>query len=329
MLFRSGSIESKSMLTSVIKSTHGNYLVKIWLSTVDNDELVHTMLTWLAVILVLLFLVFFCINWYVSRTLWKPFYQTVEVLQSFRASDKQKPALQNSSITEFSELNNSAMGMMQKMQTDFKNQKQFTENASHEMQTPLAVIRNKIELLVQSENLNKTESELILSIDDAASKLSRLNKSLLLLSKIENRQFAEQDNVSLTNIIDESLALFEEHIAEKNITIAKNIIYNKVLRINPDLCMVLVNNLLQNAIRHNIQNGVVEINLDEKKLAVINTGNPLPINADKIFERFQKNPASPESTGLGLAIAKEIAEASDFSLHYKYVPNKHVFEIVF
>ena len=324
-----GDGDTKSMLTCVIKTKHGNYLVKIWLGTVDNDELVHTMLTWLAVILVLLFLVFFCINWYVSRTLWKPFYQTVEVLQSFRASDKKNPALQNSSITEFSELNNSAMSMMQKMQADFKNQKQFTENASHEMQTPLAVIRNKIELLVQSENLNKTESELILSIDDAASKLSRLNKSLLLLSKIENRQFAEQDNVSLTNIIDESLLLFEEHIAEKNITVAKNIIYNKVLRINPDLCMVLVNNLLQNAIRHNLQNGVVEINLDEKKLAVINTGNPLPINADKIFERFQKNPASPESTGLGLAIAKEIAEASNFSLQYKYVTNKHVFEIVF
>ena len=123
-----GDGDTKSMLTCVIKTKHGNYLVKIWLGTVDNDELVHTMLTWLAVILVLLFLVFFCINWYVSRTLWKPFYQTVEVLQSFRASDKKNPALQNSSITEFSELNNSAMSMMQKMQADFKNQKQFTEN---------------------------------------------------------------------------------------------------------------------------------------------------------------------------------------------------------
>ncbi len=322
-----GDTDLKAMLTTIIKTKHGNYLVKIWLSTVDNDELVSTILTWLAIILVLIFIVFFYINWYVSRTLWKPFYRIVEVLNSFRSSDKEKPELQNSSITEFKELNNSVNGMMEKMMSDFNNQKQFTENASHEMQTPLAIIKNKIELLIQSENLSKAESEIISSVDNAADKLSRLNKSLLLLSKIENRQFNQEDNISLNEIIEESLIQFEDLIAEKNITVKKNIRESVTLRINPDLCMVLVNNLLQNAIRHNIQNGVIEINLNEKEFSISNSGLPLAVERNKIFERFQKNPASVESTGLGLSIAKEIAEASRLSLKYHFESEKHFFII--
>ena len=219
--------------------------------------------------------------------------------------------------------------MIDKMMQDFIFQKQFTENASHEMQTPLAVIRNKIELLIQSENLNKTESDLILSINDAVSKLSRLNKSLLLLAKIENHQFKGEADISLVKIIDESLLLFEDHLAEKNIKVIKAYHDNIKLFINPDLCMVFVNNLMQNAIRHNTQNGSIEILLDKNHFSISNTGKALAIDPSKIFQRFQKDPGSIDSTGLGLAIAKEIAVASGLTFEYDYWDLKHNFSLKF
>ena len=178
-----------TLLTAVIKTRSGNYTIRVWLKTLEVDEFMEGIIASLFVILILLLMAFILINWWVSRTVWKPFYKTVETLQSFNPSDKEKPALHESHVKEFSELNFSVNRMMDKMITDFKSQKQFTENASHEMQTPLAVIKSKIELLIQSDKLEDKENDLISSIDVAVTKLERLNKSLLLLTKIENHQF--------------------------------------------------------------------------------------------------------------------------------------------
>lgn len=324
-----GDLADVQMLSTVLKTDKGKYLLQLWRSTLDNDELISNAITSQVLILVFLFIVFLGINWWVSRTLWKPFYSTIKTLQLFRASTGEKPVLQHTPIKEFSELNNSVTGMMEKMMSDFKSQKQFTENASHEMQTPLSVIKAKIELLVQSDKLGETEANLILMIDNAVTKLSRLNKSLLLLTKIENHQFNVEENVSLNQVINDSLALFQEHIEEKKIKVIKITSTEIKLHINPDLCLVLINNILQNAIRHNIQNGVIEIDLWEKQLTICNTGQTRPLNASKIFERFQKNTSSVESLGLGLAIAKEIADTNGLLLQYKYVLNKHYFILGF
>lgn len=317
------------MLTTVLKTQNGNYLLKLWRSTLDTEELARGMMVMLAIILIFFLMIFFAVNWWVSRTLWKPFYSTIQSLQNFRASDKEKPTLQNTVIIEFSELNVTVSAMMDKLISDFNSQKQFTENASHEMQTPLAVIKSKIELLIQSDKLGEKEHDLIIGIDDASAKLARLNQSLLLLTKIENRQWKTEENISLNKIINDSLGQFEEHIEAKKITVTKIFSEDVILCINPDLCFILVSNLLQNAIRHNIHNGFIEINLQEKQLAISNTGQPLPMDASKIFKRFQKNSSSPESLGLGLAIAKEISDASGLMLQYKYELNNHRFILSF
>lgn len=313
------------LLIATVKTAHGNFVIRAWRSTIEFDELFDGIATALFLILLLLLLIFFLINWWVTRTLWQPFYQTVAALKSFRASENEKPILLTPSVKEFTELNKSVTAMMDKMIADFKSQKQFTENASHEMQTPLAVIRTKIDLLIQSENIGETETNLILAIDDASSKLSRLNKALLLLTKIENRQFKKVENVSLNKVLNDSLELFNEHLEAKKITVTKIITSEVSTRINPDLCFVLINNILQNAIRHNIQNGFIEIKLEAERLTISNTGQPIAMDASKLFERFQKNSTSTDSLGLGLAIAKEIADASNIGLAYKYELNYHHF----
>jgi signal transduction histidine kinase len=277
----------------------------------------------------MLFLIFFFINWWVTRTLWKPFYQTVESLKSFRANSDERPSFQTTAIKEFSELNKSVQAMMDKMIADFNSQKQFTENASHEMQTPLAVIRTKMDLLIQSENLGKKETDLILSIDDACTKLGRLNKSLLLLTKIENRQFKESEKVWLNGVLKNALELFSEHIAFKNIHLTIDIDDDVFISINPDLSFMLISNLMQNAIRHNFKDGEVKIKLNKERLSISNTSCALPIISSKLFERFQKSSTSTDSLGLGLAIAKEIADASNLLLEYKYESNRHKFSVLF
>ena len=312
------------MLSSVYKVGNSNYSIKIWRSTLEYEELLTGIFTSLLILLILLFLTYLIINLWISKTVWKPFYQTVSSLKSFRASDNEIPRFTDTSVQEFDELNISLNVMMQKMIVDFNSQKKFTENASHEIQTPLAVIKSKIDLLIQSENLKEKDMNLIVAIDDACSKIIRLNKSFLLLTKIENRHFNTAEKVSFENVIESSLLFFEEHIQANKINIIKNVTSDFCILMNADLCMVLVNNLLQNAIRHNSKKGDIEILIEKNKISISNLGGDKPLD-NLLFERFQKNTTSQESLGLGLSIVKEITEVSGLIFNYKYYNGKHNF----
>lgn len=315
------------MITSIAKAGNSYYQIKIWRSTLEFEELIEGIFYLLLTILFFLFLISMFINFWISKTLWKPFYATIENLKNFRASNNEVPDFEKTSIDEFSVLNNSLNQMMDKMIVDYNSQKKFTENASHEIQTPLAVIKTKIDLLIQSENLKESEMKLIGSIDDACSKLIQLNKSLLLLTKIENRQFKTTEMVSVEKMIDQSLVLFEEYIEANSINVIKNIEEDFLINMNVDLCFVLVNNLIQNAIRHNYTNGSITIFIQKNSLSIHNTGKEEALKTGLLFKRFQKDSASNLSIGLGLAIANEIAEASGLSLKYEFVNQTHCFTL--
>lgn len=318
-----------SLLTSISNIGNKTYFVRIWRSTIEFDELVEGIITGMVFIYIFLLVVFIGINWWVSRSLWKPFYQILESLKAFRPNSKQSPEILSTSIREFKALNQSVSEMMDKMIADFKRQKQFTENASHEMQTPLAIIKAKIDLLIQSDKLTENETDLIVEIENSCTKLSRLNKSLLLLTKIENRQFVTEEVVSINKVLDDSIALFKDDFDSKHIKLTKVIESEKFIRINPDLCSVLVNNLIQNAIRHNKEKGNIEILLTDEKLFISNTGALVALDETKIFDRFQKNVSSHDSLGLGLAIVKEIADINGLEVIYSYTSNTHSFSIIF
>ena len=312
------------MISSIVTLENHSYQIKIWRSTLEFDELFQGILYVLLIILLFLFLISMLVNFWVSKTLWKPFNQTVMSLKTFRANTNQIPLFEKTSIQEFGELNTSLNAMMNKMMLDYNSQKKFTENASHEMQTPLAVIKLKIDLLIQSDNLQENEVKLILAIDAACTKLIRLNKSLLLLTKIENRQFKTTEIVSFDKTIKNALVFFEDPIRANVIEISTVTDANFYIEMNPDLCQVLVDNLLQNAIRHNTVNGKIKISIESNKISISNTGATAPIHQE-LFERFQKNTDFPQSLGLGLSIIKEIAEVSGLSLKYTYTHGQHYF----
>ena len=323
-------LASNRMISSIVNVRNRNYQIKIWRSTLEFDEIMRFegIFYLLIIILCSLFLISILLNFWISKELWYPFYTTVAKLKVFRASDNENPLFEKTTIKEFTELNSSLNNMMNKMIVDYNIQKKFTENASHEIQTPLAVIKSKVDLLIQSQNIKEEEINLVIAIDDACSKLIRLNKSLLLLTKIENRQFRTTEKVSVEKVIDSSLVLFEDYLEEKKITVTKNVETDFLINMNPDLCMVLINNLIQNAIRHNIEGGSIGIFTQHNKISSHNTGQKEPLNMALLFKRFQKKSNSHLSIGLGLAIANEIAEVSGLILKYKFIDNKHLFTLI-
>lgn len=307
---------------------HGkNYHIKVWKSTIEFDELMEVVFVVFTLLLVVLLLITAYINFKISRLIWGPFRNTLEYIKNFSVHTTDFKKLESNEITEFSELNSSINGMTSKMITDYKNQKKFAENASHEFQTPLAIIKGKIDLLLQENTLNEETMQLLVSIEEAASRLSRINKSLLLLSKIENQHFGKLDTVALLPLIEKIKDLNEDFILDKNLAFVLESSEEVYFEINAELCFILLNNLIQNAIRHNVTNGKIAISVQDQTLHIANTGEDEVLNDAVIFERFEKKSSNANSIGLGLAIVKEIADANAIEILYKYENNTHVFSL--
>lgn len=238
-------------------------------------------------------------------------------------------ALKQTEVKEFDDLNKVLIAMTDRIKHDYSNMKEYTENASHELQTPLAIINMKLELLLQSQNLDDKQLKALVEAYEATNRLSKLNKTLLLLAKIENRQFPESKIINPATIIQSQLESFEDMMDAKQI---KKTVINEAevnLNMNPYLAEILIANLIKNAIRHNIQQGELKIKVASHNITVSNSGNELKIDAVNIFERFHKNSASPESLGLGLAIVKKICEIYKFNIRYYYEDKMHHFSIDF
>ena len=208
----------------------------------------------------------------------------------------------------------------------YQSQKEFTENASHEMQTPLAVLQGKLDLLMQTNPLSQEQSELITDLVDVNHRMNRLNKTLLLLSKIENNQFTEIEEISLKQVLEKLIEQYRFQAEQKNITITNNFINDIPITANRMLIEIMLGNFLSNAIKHNTLNGTIIITGSE--ICFKNTGVAYELDKDKIFQRFQKQTASNNSTGLGLPIATKIAALYHFRVQYKYTNALHQFTLI-
>jgi signal transduction histidine kinase len=217
--------------------------------------------------------------------------------------------------------------MTVRAQHDYKDLKTFTENASHELLTPIAVINSKLDTLIQTDNFSERQSKLLTDLYSAVSRLSRLNQSLLLLVKIENRLLTDQQHINLKQLIEEMLLQLEDIFADKQISVSADL-EDKELLGSTYLMEILLNNLIINAVRHNHAGGNIIIKLTSVGLIVKNTGHDAALPENKIFTRFHKSSGS-DGSGLGLTISKQICENFGFSLRYQYQSAHHTFIIVF
>ena len=271
------------------------------------------------------------IIWLSKRTsvkLWQPFYNTLHQIHDFEIDKNKTPQFPETDIDEFDRLNKSLLLLIEKNREIYKNQREFVENAAHELQTPLALFQTKIDTLSQL-GLNEEQSNLVGSLSTDVSRLNRLNKNLLLLSKIDNEIYFEKNDIVINDYINKHLDFFTEQAVSKKLSIITEFTSELQIKGNPALTEVLINNLFLNAIRHNEKNGKVIIRISENELQFLNTGGKTLLNIDKLFNRFSKSNPSSQGNGLGLAIIKKIAELNQWEIEYNFENNLHIFSVRF
>lgn len=316
------------MLKGNLADNHG-YRISIYKSLEETHNLITDLFLITCLAFILLSIILIVVNYWISRKIWVPFYHTLNKIKDFNINDKLELELSSTGIREFDSLNRVLNTMSEKIREDYLNLKEFTEDASHEIQTPLSIIKSKLELLFQSENLTDKQAENIRAIYEATTRLSKLNYSLLLISRIQNQQYAHTGQVHLAGVTDKFLLHFQEIIDQKNIRIDKHYNSGVTLIMNPDLAEILISNLLGNAIKHNIEDGWVSINLDKTALVITNTGHTLAFNPNDLFKRFRKGDVSGDSSGLGLSIVSKIAALYNMDIEYLLEGNIHTLRLVF
>jgi signal transduction histidine kinase len=288
---------------------------------------------WLVVgnslILVLLVIGLFLINRRVTQGLWKPFFQNLRKLRQYDLTQQGSVRLEdNSGIKEFDALTDVVSSLMEQVKNDFQTLKEFNENISHEIQTPLAIIRNKMVLLMESQNLNEKEQRWVESSYQEANKLSRIGKSLTLISRIENQEFTRLRPVDFRPLIENILHNMEEIISFKDLTLTTSLQPVRV-KCDPILANILFTNLIKNAIQHNFTGGHIKITLEDKRLIIENSGKILGVETTQLFKRFARDKNAENSLGLGLAISKKICDLYAFQLDYQERQGVHTFSLFF
>lgn len=303
------------------------YIISISKPLAETTQMITTIVGALVLLFVFLTGLLIFVNYFISKSIWVPFNKTLANLRNFDISRDAPLALTETRISEFRQLNKTLDRMAKKMRRDYINLKEFNENASHEIQTPLAIIKSKLELLIQGEGLNEDQIGLINSVYEAATRMSRLNQGLLLISKIDNNQFHHTEQVDLQKVMEKTLEHFEEIIDLKKIRILHHFNAPACTQMNPALSEILVSNLVSNSIRHNVEEGEIHITMDSDGFEIANTGHPLTISPDELFRRFRKSERTKDSVGLGLAIVKKISLLYQFDIRYEVKENIHLLRL--
>jgi signal transduction histidine kinase len=177
--------------------------------------------------------------------------------------------------------------------------------------------------------ITEEQSTHITAIHDAVQRLSSVNHSLVLLTKLENQEFNSKERINISILLENLLLSFQELLEMKSITLTKSIQPGIEIPLSYPLAEILLNNLLSNAIRHNLMDGKIDVSLEKGSLTIKNTGGKLSTNPDDLFKRFKKGNQSSSSTGLGLSIAKQICDLANMKIHYRFEEGMHVLVVLF
>ena len=319
--------EPARVLITIFRTEDERYMeLVVYTPTIEKLDLLRAILGWIIFLYVLLLLIILSINIWVFRKNMKPLYVLFKWLDSSQLGKKNEPLENTTKITEFRKLNAATMAFAERGEKLFEQQKTFIGNASHEMQTPLAICRNRLEMLMEDETLTEHQLNELIKTHQTLENLTRMNRSLLLLCKIENGQFADTRSVCLNDILAHYLDDYKEVYAYRNITVTVTTDSSFCVEMNDSLVSVLVTNLLKNSFVHNIDGGFIYIKITANTFEISNTGEK-PLDRERIFERFYQGQKKEGSTGLGLALVDSICKANHLTIDYTYVENRHIFTI--
>ena len=315
---------------NAVKKINGRfYKITVRSSEIENGEFISSTFIILAIVYsVFMFGLLFIIRQQSNR-LWKPFFKNLAAIRSFSLSRLQPVYLDKSGTDEFDEMKNVIEQLTRRAVDDYLNLKQFTENASHELQTPLALMKGKVETLLNDQNLSGAQSEKIRSIGQSINRMEKVNRSLLLLARIENRQFPEKSDINFTSLIHEQVEQLSELASLKNVSMTFREQGNFIMNHEPRTCSIMISNLLSNAIRYTAKGGQIEIFTFPDELKIMNSGSKELSKKERLFQRFVKEDDSVSTPGLGLSIVHAICELNGLIPEYKWDPGRsmHTFTI--
>jgi len=307
-----------------------NYIVRIQKSMIENEDILQAIVSMQLSILFLLLLSLLFIDKRLNKKVWQPFYKTLDALRHYRIDKDNALNLPDVKITEITSLNHSINELTKHSHQIFTTQKEFTENASHELQTPLAIMQSNLDLLWQTSPISKEQMKLLENLTETNNRMNKLNKTLLLLAKIENQQYSDKKEINISNLIEKILIQHEEGFIQKNIQVTQNLSFTEELFADESLMQMLLGNLISNALRYTPKNGRINIIMQQNKVIIGNTATKGPLDKEKLFKRFQKqNNTEIISTGLGLEICKRICKINSFHIQYNFSEKMHWFKVEF
>jgi len=323
-----GDINRFQGLVTYFKLNNKSFSLTVETNLEESYETIGAITAVAVLFFVILLLGFVTLNKRISQRLWQPFYDSLAKIKKFDLNDQEIPKFPKTEIAEFEEMNASIGQLIDGNVAAFRQQKEFIENASHELQTPLAIIQSKMDMLLQSSTLSDEQSDIISDTNKALARVSRINKNLLLLAKLENHQFPEMNSLRLSETLTEISDLLADFASGKNVHIKREIHSEVVIEGNRTLVEIMLTNLILNAVRHNISGGDVSISLAGPLLTISNPGERA-LDEEKVFQRFSSASFETPGSGLGLAIVREICNRYGWSLNYQHSSAIHTFSILF
>jgi signal transduction histidine kinase len=320
--------EPARILTTIFRDANDEYYeLSVYTPTIEKADLKESIFYLLVILFVSLSVVIIVINVWIFRICMKPFYRLLEWLEKYRVGTKNTLLENPTNTTEFQKLNEAVAQFASHNEEVFEQQKLFIGNASHEMQTPLAVCMNRLEMLMEDDSLTENQMKELIETYQTLEYASKLNKSLLMLSKIDNSQFVEEKDIDMNRLIKMYIEDYQEVYSYKDIEVHLEEEGNFVVRMNEVLAVVLVTNLLKNAFVHNVDNGYLYIYMTREGIKFKNSAENGPLDEKYIFERFYQAHRKEGSTGLGLALVDAVCRHSCLGIKYLYEEGWHIFEL--
>ena len=324
-----GEWEPYRFLYSGIRIEESDYVLMIRMNLVETEDIIRATSILYLIILGALLIGFILISKLISSRMWRPFYRALAQIETFDIEKSEVPEFGEASIVEFHQLNRALDRLIRQNVRSFRSQREFTENASHELQTPLAVFQSKLDMLLQDPSLTKEQAALLEQLFTASSRLARVNKNLLLLSRIEADQISGRESLMPEKVLEEALSQLAEYIESRNISVDLHVGEAMEIKANKFLTETLINNLLMNAVRHNEAGGRISIRCKGGQLVICNTGKQKALLPDGLFHRFGKTSENAGGSGLGLALVKKISDLHHWEVNYEFRDGKHCFTVTF
>nr|WP_314499007.1 HAMP domain-containing sensor histidine kinase [uncultured Chryseobacterium sp.] len=309
---------------------HGkNYSVTSvrYITIIENRFLVSIIMVvaWIMVFLIILTII---VSVLVSKKILDPFYHAMDEIKKFSLKDNSPMNLMKTKTEEFRSLNRFLIKMSESSKKDYNILEELSENTSHELQTPLASIKLKIELLMDSE-LSEEQLVTLSSMNDELDRLSSINQSLIILAKLEHFEKNDSLLINFSELLEERLYYFEDLFEIQKLALVKEIQKDVYVHLDENLAVIVINNLINNSKRHNIENGKIFVKLTETYFQISNTGNQPSISTEELFKRFRRGNPNQNSIGIGLALVKKILEIFDHTISYQFEQNLHIVRVDF